>query len=223
MSAARWSAATAIAILTSPRRACRRIAAEPRWRAMLVLVGVLHAVLAAVQWRLVAPVLARDPVFDGDPFGPRNAAFATMLWVALAAGAPLVLAARVGALAWVLRRACPAPFAPLGTWITLAAAFEIVSWIEAMLGAVVVAAAAPPDLETLRTARLHAGLGLVWPRATGAWAAWLGACDAFVLWWAVLVGTSARIIGGASRGRATAVAIALAAVRVATRALWSGT
>lgn len=210
------AAQIAVQAVLQPGRACARLHGAPSAGGVLACAAVLHALLAAAQWRVVTPVLSRDPLFTDWNLG---GAAGGALQLAVAAAGALALAVRAGVLGSVLHSLSIG--SARGAWVAWAACAEGVLWIESAATTTVAALTHPADVAALRAARLHSGLDLVWPHSAGAAAAWLASLNVFTVWWAVLLAVGLSQLGGASRRRAAAIAVACGAGRATLHALWN--
>lgn len=197
-----------------PRRACAYLAARPATGWIFAAAGAAQVLLAVVQWHVVSPVLARDPLF-ADWSAPGFGGGVPAAGAALAA--PVALWIRAGILGAVLHwagagsRACAWP-----AWAAWAACADGVLWIESAAATAVAHWAHPADLAALRAARLHAGLDLIWPQAP-----WLGTLNVFTVWWTSLLAAGMSWLGRATRRRAILTALACAACRAVAQAVWN--
>lgn len=204
-----------IAVLApvQPRRACAHLAAHRGAGWIFAAAGAAQVLLAVVQWNVVSPVLARDPLF-ADWSAPGFAGGLPAAWAALAAPAALLIRAAV--LGTVLHAAARTQASPWAAWVAWAVCADGVLWIESAAATAVAHWAQPADLAALRAARLHAGLDLVWPDA-----AWLGTLNVFTVWWTALLAAGMSWLGRTSRRRAVTTALACAACRAVAHALWN--
>jgi len=208
------SARIALLAPAQPRRACTLLAAQPATGWIFAAAGAAQALLAVVQWNVVSPVLARDPLF-ADWRAPGFVGAGAAACAALAA--PAALCVRAGVLGAVLRLAAAGSRPCSWTvWAAWAACADGVLWIESVAATLVVHWAHPADLAALRGARLHAGLDLVWPEP-----AWLGTLNVFTFWWTALLAAGLCWIGRTSRRRALLTAFTCAACRGVAQAVWN--
>jgi len=213
VSAAGEAARTLADVIVAPGSAWQRLAGGVPVAWLCVWVSALHVAAAAAQSHVAWGVVAAEAtdVLDGA-----RAGLATVR-VAVVAATPLATLAR----AWVVAVALGATAtAPRRRRLALALALETVPWIENAAAAAVAVAAHPADLAALQDVRLRAGLDLVWQPRAAAWAAVVGAANAFSLWWAVLFACGARRVLGAPWRRAILASVAVWSLRVAWRAVW---
>ena len=200
--------------LVQPRQACVRLQSAPPAICILALAGVLHAALAAMQWRIASPVLERDPLFADWSVASSTGA---VLQVLMVTAAPATLAARALLLGSMLNAVSST--AARRAWIAWAACAESVLWLESAASTAVAGLANPADLAALRAARLHSGLDLLWPQSAAG--GWLAGINLFTVWWAVLLAIGMLHLGGTSRRRAIGIGIACGLGRVALQAMWN--
>ena len=213
MNAAIAAARVLADVLVAPGAAWRRLAGAPPVAWLCVWVAALHAALAAAHGHNAWAAL-RDEMQDGIEATRSGIVLARVSMVAVVplwtVARAFVLAVLLGATARALQR----------RRVALALAIEAVPVLESTALAAATAAARPGDIDALRAVQLHAGLDFFW-RPHAAWAAaFLGAANAFSVWWLVLFVTGAVRVLDASWRRAAAVGSGVWVLRVIWRAAW---
>jgi hypothetical protein len=203
--------------VTGPAPACW---SRTTWRLFLQLVAGYWGLLL-VQSLVLLPLLQSDPLLKDLPASVSlMKTFWTMRLVAMAA-TPVVVGMRVlalslflhGVLTWCNRGA---RVGDLGRRILRA---ESIFLLEAACTTLVLVLTWPGTLLEAESLHLRAGIDLLWQPESAQAAAWVGAANIFVVWWADCIRRAVRGTYGVGHVGALGVAIGLALALVTLRSL----
>jgi hypothetical protein len=203
--------------LTRPAPACWRRTTR---RLFLQLV-VGYWGLLLVQSIVLLPLLQSDPLMQDLPASVSlTKTFWSMRLVAMAA-TPVVVGMRVVALSLLLHGALTwcnrgARVGDLGRRLLRA---ESIFLLEAACTTLVLVLAWPGSLLEAESLHLRAGIDLLWQPESAHGAAWVGAANIFVIWWADCIRRAVRGTYGLGHVGSLGLAVGLALALVTLRSL----